>query len=82
MTAGRTTARGLGRAERAHHGLNANLLRRWIVQYSDTKASSAADALPKVAAAALLPVTTPMPSAPRPPLNSDSYVDPLIALDP
>lgn len=57
------------------HGVNANLLRRWIVQYSDSTRGAADEAAPKVPAAALVPVTTRMPRAPRPTVSTDSCIE-------
>ena len=57
------------------HGVNANLLRRWIEQYSDAKAATAGDASSIGTAATLLPVTTPMPRTTRTAPISDSYIE-------
>jgi transposase len=57
------------------HGINANLLRRWIVKYSDGKALSVPGASRKAAAAVLVPVTTPMPRSTRPSVSADSYIE-------
>ena len=55
------------------HGVNANLLRRWVNQYCEVKPVRTRAAEP--GAAALLPVTTPMPSLSRPSINSDSFIE-------
>jgi transposase len=55
------------------HGINANLLRRWIVKYSDGKALSIPGASRK--AAVLVPVTTAMPRSARPSVSTDSYIE-------
>jgi len=57
------------------HGVNANLLRRWITQYSVAKPSGARAAPSGKSAATLLPVTTPMPSAARTSSGSESYIE-------
>ena len=57
------------------HGVNANLLRRWIEQYSDVKVTTAGDASSNETSATLLPVTTPMPRATRAAPGSDSYIE-------
>jgi len=57
------------------HGVNANLLRRWIVQYSGGTRVSVNEAPLKVPAAALVAVTTRMPRAPRPTVSTDSYIE-------
>ena len=57
------------------HSVNANLLRRWMVQYSDLTGSSTGDGLAKIPAAALLPVTTRMARARRSALSSDSCIE-------
>jgi transposase len=55
------------------HGVNANLLRRWVSEYCDVKAVGTQAAGP--CAAALLPVTTPIPSSSRPCISSDSWIE-------
>jgi transposase len=57
------------------HGVNANLLRRWMVQYCEPKGSDTAEAVPARSAAKLLAVTTPMPSSARVSHSSDSYIE-------
>jgi len=55
------------------HGVNANLLRRWVSEYCDVMPVGTQGAEPD--AAALLPVTTPMPSSSRPSISSDSWIE-------
>jgi transposase-like protein len=55
------------------HGINANLLRRWVSEYCDVKPVGTQEAAP--GAAALLPVTTSMPSSSRPSISSDSCIE-------
>jgi transposase-like protein len=50
------------------HGVNANLLRRWVTEYKDIKPVG-------TQGAALLPVTTSMPSSSRPSISSDSCIE-------
>ena len=57
------------------HGINANLLRRWIVKYSDAKALSIPVTSRKAAAAVLVPITTPLPRPTRPSVSADSYIE-------
>lgn len=57
------------------HGINANLLRRWIVKYSQGKALSIPGGSRKAAAAVLVPVSTPMPRSTRPSVSADSYIE-------
>jgi transposase len=57
------------------HGVNANLLRRWITVYSGSKTSGKQPAVSGKSAATLLPVTTPMPSANRTSISADSYIE-------
>jgi transposase-like protein len=57
------------------HGINANLLRRWITQYSAAKLSAGRPAASGKSAATLLAVTTPMPSATRPSISADPYIE-------
>jgi transposase len=57
------------------HGINANLLRRWIVQFSGATRLSAVETPTRIPAAALVPVTTRMPRATRPPVSADSYIE-------
>jgi transposase-like protein len=59
------------------HGINANLLRRWIVKYSDAKALSVPGTSRKTAV--LVPVTTPMPRPTRPSAGADSYIEIIFA---
>src|ERR1019366_4965247 len=54
------------------HGVNPNLLRRWVMQYADVKPCGTQEAVPRTPAAALLPVITSMPSSTRPAISSDS----------
>ena len=61
------------------HGINANLLRRWIVKYSDAKALSVTGTSRKAAATVLVPVTTPMPRSTRPSAGVDSYIEIIFA---
>jgi transposase-like protein len=61
------------------HGVNANLLRRWVMQYADVKPSGTQEAVPRTPAAALLPVITSMPSSTRPAISSDSCIEITIA---
>ncbi len=49
------------------HGVNANLLRRWITRYA-----SEATSHPR---AALLPVRTSLPSAPARPASTEGYIE-------
>jgi transposase len=55
------------------HGVNANLLRRWVIKYGKPRASLVADARAQTPPATLLPVTT--PSMPRTPVLSESYIE-------
>jgi len=55
------------------HRINANLLRRWVSEYCHVKPVGTRGAAPS--AAALLPVTTPMPSSSRPSISSDSCIE-------
>jgi transposase-like protein len=57
------------------HGVNANLLRRWVIKYGKPRAALIGAAAAKSPAATLLPVTTPMPSVPRTPTFSESYIE-------
>jgi transposase len=57
------------------HGVNANLLRRWVVRYGKPRASLIADARVKAPPATLLPVTTTTPSVLRTPAPSESYIE-------
>jgi transposase len=57
------------------HGVNANLLRRWIMQYLAAKPSGARPAASGKSAATLLAVTTPLPKATRTSISPDSYVE-------
>jgi transposase-like protein len=57
------------------HGVNANLLRRWVINYGKPRTSLVADERAQARPATLLPVTTPMPSAPRTPSLSESYIE-------
>ena len=53
------------------HGVNANLLRRWMVQYSPRPAASA----PEKGSPALLPVTTGVSTVARPSASTDSCIE-------
>ena len=57
------------------HGVNANLLRRWINEYSGGKPSGARPRVSGTAAATLLPVSTPMPSTARTSSSQESYIE-------
>jgi transposase len=61
------------------HGVNANLLRRWIMQYLAAKPSSARPAASGKSAATLLAVTTPLPKGTRASISPDSYVEIIFA---
>src|SRR5450755_4445229 len=56
------------------HGINANLLRRWMVKYSDAKASLIV-AAPRFASAVLVPVSTPVPRTRRALVASDPSIE-------
>jgi transposase len=56
------------------HGINANLLRRWMVKYSDAKASLIV-AAPRLASAVLVPVSTPVPRTRRALVASDPSIE-------
>jgi transposase len=56
------------------HGINANLLRRWMVQYSTTPMVSG-DKAPETNGAALLPVKTTRPAAARPSVNAEGFIE-------
>jgi transposase len=56
------------------HGINANLLRRWMVQYSAVPVALV-DKVPDKSGAALLPVTTSRPAAARPSVNSEAFIE-------
>jgi len=56
------------------HGINANLLRRWMAQYSTTQ-TVAGDKAPERSGAALLPVKTTRPTPARPAVNSDAFIE-------
>jgi transposase len=57
------------------HGVNANLLRRWVVKYGKPRASLIADARAQAPPATLLPVTTAPPSVSRTRIPSESYIE-------
>jgi transposase len=57
------------------HGVNANLVRRWVVKYGKPRASLMADARAQAPPATLLPVTTTTPSVSRTPTASESYIE-------
>ena len=56
------------------HGINANLLRRWMVQYSPTPGASA-DKTPVTSGTALLPVKTTRPAPARPSVDLEAFVE-------
>jgi transposase len=56
------------------HGINANLLRRWMAKYSDAKASLIV-AAPRLASAVLVPVSTPVPRTRRVVVASDPSIE-------
>jgi transposase len=56
------------------HGVNANLLRRWMVRYSDAKVPLL-EAAPRVASAVLVPVSVPKPRAKRAMVNAGSSIE-------
>jgi transposase-like protein len=56
------------------HGINANLLRRWMVTYSDAKASLI-EATRQLASGVLVPVSTPMPRTKRPAVSADASIE-------
>jgi transposase-like protein len=60
------------------HGVNANLLHRWVVKYGKPRASLIADAR-VTPPATLLPVTTAPPGSPRTPIPSESYIEIVLA---
>ena len=55
------------------HGVNANVLRRWVSEYCDVKPAGTQAAAP--GAAALLPVTKSVPSSSRPSVSSDCCIE-------
>jgi transposase len=57
------------------HGVNANLLRRWVTQYADVKPRGTQAPAPMASAAALLPVTASMPSATRTALSLEPCIE-------
>jgi|HubBroStandDraft_6_1064221.scaffolds.fasta_scaffold1121697_1 transposase len=57
------------------HGVNANLLRRWVVQYGKPRARLTGDAQVETAPVTLLPVTTQMPDVPRALTFSESSIE-------
>jgi transposase len=57
------------------HGVNANLLRRWVIKYGKPRAALIGAASARSPAATLLPVTTRIPSVPRTPTFSESYIE-------
>jgi len=56
------------------HGINANLLRRWMVQYSATPSGSGDKTL-DTSGAALLPVKTTRPASARPSVNAEAFIE-------
>ena len=56
------------------HGINVNLLRRWIVQYSP-RPSVSADKTPVTSGTALLPVKTTRAAPARPSVDLDAFVE-------
>jgi transposase len=56
------------------HGINANLLRRWMVQYSTTPTVSG-DKAPETSGAALLPVKTTRGAPARPSVNAEGFIE-------
>jgi transposase len=57
------------------HGVNANLLRRWVMKCSKPRASLTADTRGKVPPATLLPVVTAPPSVSRTPIRAESFIE-------
>ena len=57
------------------HGVNANLLRRWIVRYSDATAPIARDAPSNATSATLLPIISTSSKTTRAALSSDSCIE-------
>ena len=57
------------------HGVNANLLRRWVMKCSKPRASLTGDARGKAPPATLLPVMTAPPSVSRTPSTSESFIE-------
>lgn len=57
------------------HGVNANLLRRWVVKYGKPRAALIADVRAQTPPATLLPVTTRVPSVPRTPAPTEAYIE-------
>jgi transposase len=57
------------------HGVNANLLRRWMIRYADPKAAVIEAAPLKGTVPALLPVTTRVARATRTSINLDSCIE-------
>jgi transposase len=57
------------------HGVNANLLRRWVVKYGKPRACLVGGAQAKTPAVTLLPVTTQMPDVPRASTFPESYIE-------
>jgi transposase-like protein len=58
------------------HGVNANLLRKWISQYADAKATLTASQSPKASVAVLLPVMALAPQTKSAPVSAaDSCIE-------
>ncbi len=57
------------------HGINANLLRRWIVQYAVPKAQARRVVSLDATAATVLPVNTPSRNTTRTVIGSDSWIE-------
>jgi len=56
------------------HGINANMLRRWMVQYAPMTAISG-DTAPDKSGAALVPVSTSRPAAVRPAVSTEAFIE-------
>jgi len=56
------------------HGINANLLRRWMVQYAPMTTVSS-DKTPDKSVAALVPVTTSRAAAARPAMSTEAFIE-------
>jgi len=57
------------------HGVNANLLRRWVVQYGKPRARLTSNARAETVPVTLLPVTTQRPDVPRALSFSESSIE-------
>jgi transposase len=57
------------------HGVNANLLRRWVVKYAKPRACLVGDSQAKTPPAILLPVMTQVPDVPRTSTVSESCIE-------